>query len=280
MIGSLTHAKPLQKSDDPELYRLDRERLHRGGPARDTARLPDRRPGSQRLRRRLAALDHLRRRHERPPQADAGARARGGPRARDLPHPQPRRAADDARGRPRRRDRDHQRLRLPDGLLRRTWQQQPQPGAADRRRRRNRAGPARGGDAADGAEQASRVPRRRERRCHPQRPRGDGARAAAPRARPERGRLRRRGHRPPLHREPQALSDAAPAPSSAASSRRIRRSPTAFTRSRRQAASASTALPLLRRPQPSRRPAPPAMALQTAPSPTFASCKPWQGFAP
>ena len=183
----------------------DRERLDRGRPDRDAADLPRRRPGSERVRRRLPALVDLRRRHERPAQADACAGARGGARPRDLAHPQQGRAADDARRRARRRDRDDQRLRLPDGLLRRSRRPRPQSDPADRRDRRPRARPDRRRDAAAGAEPAARVPRRRERGRDPQRPGGDGTRAPPPAARHERGRLRRSRHRTPLHREPHPL---------------------------------------------------------------------------
>ena len=243
LIGGLTHATPAAEERRPRALPPDRERLDRRRPDGDAADLPRRRPGPERVRGRLAALVDLRRRHERPAQADAGARARGGARPRDLPHPQQGRAADDARRRARRRDRDHQRLRLPDGVLRRPRRPRPQPVAADRRDRRARAGADRRRDAADGAEPAPRVPRRRERRRDPQRPRGDGARPPPPAARHERGRLRRPRHRAPLHREPHPLRDGARAPSSPASSRRTRRSRTGSRRSRRQAASGSTRCP-------------------------------------
>ena len=103
--------------------------------------------------------------------------------------------------------------------------------------------PDRRRDAAAGAEPAARVPRRRERGRDPQRPRGDGARAPPPAARHERGRLRRSRHRAPLHREPHPLRDGAGRLPRRASSRRIRRSRTGSRRSRRQAASGSTRSP-------------------------------------
>ena len=209
LIGGLTHATPLQKSDDPELYRLiENVSIAAGLTATPPIYLVDdpapnafaagARPSSiyvgvtSGLRKLMPA-----------------ARARGGARPRDLAHPQQGRAADDARRRARRRDRDHQRLRLPDGLLRRPRRPRPQSVAADRRDRRPRAGPDRRRDAAAGAEPASRVPRRRERGRDPQRPRGDGTRPPAPAARHERGRLRRSRHRAPLHREPHPLRDGA-----------------------------------------------------------------------
>ena len=81
----------------------------------------------------------------------------------------------------------------------------------DRRDRRARARAARRRAPADGAEPAARVPRRRERGRDPQRPRGDGARAPPAAARHERGRLRRPRHRAPLHREPDARDPRQPA---------------------------------------------------------------------
>ena len=121
-----------QQGRRPRAVPARRERLDRGGTARDAAHLSRRRPSAERLRRGLAARVDLRRGHDRAAAADAATRARGGARPRDLPHPQPRRAADDARSGARRSDRDDQRLRLPDRVLRRRPRKPGPQSAADR----------------------------------------------------------------------------------------------------------------------------------------------------
>ena len=75
-----------------------RERLDRRRPRPHAARLPDRRRRAERLRGGPQAVGLLRGGHDGPRGADGPARARSRHGARDLAHPQSRRAPDDARG--------------------------------------------------------------------------------------------------------------------------------------------------------------------------------------
>ena len=128
LVASVAHAHPVTKEEQPELVRAVENVAIAAGLDRTPPvyLIEDDAPNAFAAGRKPEG--RVRGGDDRPRRAHGPARARGRDGARDLAHPQPRRAADDARRRARRRDRADGRPALPRQPLRRRPPRQPRRG--------------------------------------------------------------------------------------------------------------------------------------------------------